>query len=332
MNNTDAQRYAMSKWYEVESYGYRHSSGYSPKEGLEFLRRIGIDIRQDNMPEVSNYLQGWVGIKWHDCLKSPYFKISTLFAEKLTGMKIKMPAKMIAVPMPAFAIRLEANHGIRALGTTNADGVKMEVESVIVMCSPQPCTIEQIGKDPFHVSPENNRSLSLTVKFTGGFGAFFQASLRADEIPSFHPDACSNDPLLLNCSEAVLRLVIGTCCLATSNQEWLNVDVLSRDAERYRKCQSGEERKRIEQRAVSRGKRGWIINPEIILPREEQPHRSDEAPTGKHLKFRHHRSSHVAMVRCGSGRQSAKLVIRKWCVVRPDLPDNPSHQKKYRTA
>lgn len=318
-----------SSYYETPVTGIRYSSGYSTEELSRFFKAYNLDLK-NNRDDAQRYWLGWVGMKWCDYLKNPYFKIGTLFAEKLVQLKNNIPGEFIAVPMPSFFIRMEKRHGIAALSFRNEQGDVFELESIQVACFQKGSSVETIHGPPFYSDPNQERCLSIISVCTGRRGAYWSVFLKPGCTPWFQEySRGANDNIRL-LSDAVMKLVIGVCCLATSNREWLTADVLSRDTEKYKRCQSKTERERIEQRAVSRGKRGWTVNPEIILPRDNQEHRNDGALSGKHLKYKHHRSSHLAMVRCGTNRKSAKLVIRKWCVVRPDLPDNPNHQKKYR--
>lgn len=129
--------------------------------------------------------------------------------------------------------------------------------------------------------------------------------------------------------EAVLRLTVGVCFLATGSHKILEYDVLKKHLAQYRRLhEENQKRKELEKKAKRLGKFGWNIGIDkegrhLSLPRGVTYAEAIRNAGGRELLYQHVRGGHWHKIRYGEKHSKVKVVWIDATKVRPDLPPKP---------
>jgi len=242
--------------------------------------------------------------------------------------KLAVPGKYFHSPFSNFLIRLPENHGCEEL---TAGG--NELRTVLVT--------EVTGEETIALSEPVTHSHMFIVWMN--FGETFQGvpyylfqvmKFQDDETieeaiaRQRTPDKVDKETLaygldigndkINNC----MRLVVSTCFLATGADRIVEPDVLTNDLQRYIEAKRNENPEKVQQlhgRAQRRGKFGWTLGREIVIPSHFQSGNSGESK-GQHLTYQHQRGAHFHIYHYGPGKSKWTVKWINQLTVRPDLP------------
>ena len=124
-------------------------------------------------------------------------------------------------------------------------------------------------------------------------------------------------------------MVVGCLLVASNPEKLMEREVLNKWQDRYDRATSLKEREYLEERSEKRGKRGWKLGREIVLPGKRHGCGDGEG-TGRELVRAHLRRGHFHTVLHGKGKTLMKVMWYRPTIVRPELGD--LGERGYRTA
>lgn len=301
-------------------------------ESIYYAKQI--DNNDQCTPQCLAYNQASIELAWYES-KKPYFKLYPGIIGMLTNTDVNVPVGVVHAPLGTISLRLPDDHGIEEL---TADDSHI-LHSILInevgpgeVAKVSDMTMESTGKRQFIFW--FNFGEKHPSKDTAGFQhpvVSFQVVEIDDEEASF--EECLQvwigrkrynwDVGLQIRDETMLyaiRLAVGTCLLATNADKVLEADVLNKHVQRYRNADAVEQ-KAIHQKAIKRGKHGWLVGREISLPSLygcSETHTDDGVH--RQLTRSHLRRGHFHTVRHGKGRALTKVQWFKPVIVRSDLP------------
>lgn len=302
------------------------------KQGAEtFYREKMVELRQTyrinrNRHCITAYNQSHAEMTWHK-LGRPYFKIFPNLLPMFMNTKLAVPGKYLHSPFSNFLIRLPENHGCEEL---TVDGNELKTALIT----------EASGEETLQLDRPVDHShmfiiwMNFGEKYQGIPYYIYQVmkfkddetieeaiarqrtpEMTDDETLAFGLDI-GNDKIN-NC----MRLVVATCFLSTGADRIVEPDVLNKDLLRYIEAKRNENSERIQRlhdKAQRRGKHGWTLGREIVMPSHFQS--SEEGEATGHLSHQHQRGAHFHVYHYGIGRNKWKVKWINQLTVRPDLP------------
>lgn len=268
----------------------------------------------------------------------PYYKLFPDTVEMLTATDLDVPCSVVRLPLSPLLFRFSEGRSI--VPCIEAQGGHLR--TVLVAEHDD----ETSKADEISRPQTTSRMLMFWADFgeTDIFGApilTYQFVLIRDESEIFdvvlsRQIAVKDDSydlgITINDSElqTMIRIVINACLLASSHNAIVEADVLNKHFDRYVRSKDEDERKRIREKAVKLGKRGWTIGREIRLP--ASTHLPADISQEGHgaLKYQQWRRGHWHTYLVGRGRTQRRLQWLKPVVVRPDLP-TPKGRRGYKS-
>jgi hypothetical protein len=299
--------------------------------------------------------------------KRPYYKLYPGIIKALLNTDISVPAKMVHAPLPRLNLRLPENHGISELTQSEVEMRSVMISELdlrgreLVDNADSETAVAARFRE---MATRSTRGFQFLVNHGMGYGrdssipfvassnaddpsyifmsitdeeAPFEDNLRKwiDSVPEYKQEHEAQMPsggmeTEIAQVEVAVRLAVGACLIGTNVLDVVEADVLDRHVMRYRAATDSEEKEKLAQKAVKRGKRGWLLGREIDLP--SHIHDSSTAVgTGRQLTSSHIRRGHFHTVRHGRGKALTKIAWFRPTWVRKDLPRS-TVRRGYRTG
>lgn len=229
----------------------------------------------------------------------PYYTVYPIAQDALSRVPLDVPCRCVKLPLPELLIRFGVgrepcvdNHDLRSILAADVL-VRGKDQGLGIWCDFGESRMT--GDRPVPVYSCMFFSLTEDVSVE-------EAVRDLDQLT----DDVKHEHLAVR---AALRYVVA-CCLLGENSDLIDVDVLSKDREDWKR--TGDPK--YAERAVRRGKRGWLIGAEI---EELAKREGDNAP--------HLRRPHFGIRWKGKGRTTPVIVPISGCVVRGrSLTDMPT--------
>lgn len=286
---------------------------------------------------IAAYNQASTELDWHNRGR-PYYKIYPALLPMFLNTKLDVPGKYLHAPFSSFLIRLPQGHGCEGL---TAEGRELQLIFVTEVAKGDTLELlEPIEHEHMFILWMNFGEvyegmpyyIFQTMKFRPG-ESIESAVNRQRQPEKVDQESLSigidiTDEIINNC----VRLTASVCFLATGADRIVEPDVLTRDLQRYIEAKRGENPERVQQlhdRAQRRGKQGWTLGREILVPTRYQSSDGGE-PTGEHLAYQHQRGAHFHIYHYGPGKNKWKVKWVNQLTVRPDLPAPPIKKRGYK--
>ncbi len=248
---------------------------------------------------------------WHQC-GCPYYKVDSAAIELFRKISMEVPFKYVVPPFESIVIRFEEDNPLIIEGDRR-------VKALIVSKA-----IDQAGRACMDVWGDCSEYVNVTGADLQTPAMSYLHLLAPDEetVGTQLKRALGNknDSELCKAGleEAVVRIAIAVCFLATSTDKMIRPDVLSKDLAAWAEAERKKDTSRmsvIAERAKRKGKLGYIVDGarEFLHTREEE-HGHSSGDGSRHLKYRHMRSAHFRLF------PSGKVRLIRMHPVRPDLP------------
>ncbi len=248
-------------YYEVVRSTWPNGRGYSADEFYTFLfkhpnfRKMSLVGQEVYQAEALWYQDG-----------RPYYSIYPSIIESLVRLRLDVDCGSIPdLPVPVLAVRFAKGHELPDVG-------QLRIRSILLTMATTETNVRCLA---MYADVGNRKSNEEGTEFPLSVGTIIglppnttleesiQEAIRAavQATPS-HPVETSTDRYTL------IKLAC-TLCLLGNDPEIIEPDVLAKDREKWERTRDPA----IVERAVRRGKRGWLVGARIeVIPHVRRPH------------------------------------------------------------
>ena len=265
----------------------------------------------------------------------PYFKLYPDLVRKLLATDITVPSKYVRSFLPSVLLRFPNGHDTPELRDESGSALHS-----LLIVEYGPGSTYRISELLDDVKRVQERRFIMWMDFgerdiVNDYGkrrspiVAFQTTVIDDEEASFEEnmkkmmsdrfDWDRGVKVPEESFRAAIRVAVGACLLANNARSLLEHDVLNRHQAQYRDSKSEEERNFLHEKAIKRGKKGWLLGREIVLPSR---HSGSGQATGTGVKLSHQTlvRGHFRRTLFGPGRSQSRIDWIEPYVKGVDLP------------
>lgn len=326
------------QWYSMYALRRKIDKRYRTKpypEAYYELIKFFMD-RKDLMSSITCVAEA----QWYD-YGQPYYKVWPNMAEYLSNTSIDIDGKYLALPFPAYEIRLSKTNPFR-------EHEKAPVLKSLLIHREDYTKGFAVDRETLQDGWADGRDWSLMVQYQfdlpqddDAMGWYYRMPIKNDiPISDCFQDAWERtsgymdnqyEPSKEFCQKLV-RLAITVAFFGTNQHELIIPDIPTKYIERYSKAVSAKdetEQTKLKDKAKRLHHFGWKIgSSEITLPRPirvyDNSHSDGVAEHIRELHFAHPRNGHMRLQPYGNKENRRyELIFIPPTIVRPDLPLRP---------